>query len=105
MPLPQGNMTGGWKSSSPICFGSVFAVIGVPVFTVLHTPLGEVLSHANFAVAVIRTCAAHREVSQRLKCEASLTFTMFDTIDLLMLLARTVMQIPVLSSGQAFQVI
>lgn len=30
---------------------------------------------------------------------------MFDTIDLLMLLARTVMQIPVLSSGQAFQVI
>lgn len=91
MPLPQGNMTGGWKSSSAICFGSVFAVIGVPVLAVLRTPLGEVLSHANFAVAVIRTCAAHRVVSQRLKCETSLTFAMFNTVDLPMLFARTVM--------------
>jgi hypothetical protein len=84
-------MAGGWKSSSAICFGSVFAVIGVPVLAVLRTPLGEVLSHANFAVAVIRTCASHREISQGLKRETSLTFAMFDTVDLLMLFARTVM--------------
>ena len=88
------------ESRGAICFGSVFAVIGVPVFAVLRAPLGEVLSHANFAVAVIRTCAAHREVSKRLKCETSLTFAMFNTVDLLMLFARTVMQIPMLSCGQ-----